>query len=116
MRANSLDLRKRVIGADQAGERFIRELAEQFHVTKNIEKNWLPRLFESGTLSPWPHGGGVPPVVSGERLDTLCRLVGEHDEAMLDELRRALERGCRVRTRHLGHRPRAEESWLHARK
>ena len=94
----SMDLRERVVAAHQADEGSIRELADMFHVAKNTIENWLHRLRETGSVAPLPHGGGVPATIRDERLDTLWRLVGERDDATLDELRKALERECRVHT------------------
>ena len=98
MRAYGLDLRDLVVHAHQAGEGSIREWGDLFHVAKNTVDNWLRRLRESGTVVPRPHGGGVPAVLSGDRLETLCRLVVERDDATLDELREAVEQECQVHT------------------
>lgn len=94
----SMDLRERVIAAHRAGEGSIRELLDVFHLAKNTIEKWLRRLCETSSVAPLPHRGGVPATIRDERLDTLCWLVGERDDATIDELRKALQRECRIRS------------------
>lgn len=98
MSAYGLYLRERVVAAHRAGEGSIRELADVFHAATNTLDNWLQGMRETGSVAPRPPGGGVAATIRGERLDTLCRLVCERADAILDELREALEHECRLRT------------------
>lgn len=98
MRAYSTDLRERVVDAYEAAEGTVRELADQYKLTKNTVENWLSLVRSTGSVAPRAHGGGVAATISGDRLDVLCRLVGEDDDATLDELRRRLEKECHIKT------------------
>src|SRR5438067_1717683 len=91
MRAYSVDLRERVVSAYEAAEGSVRELADLYKVAKNTVENWLGLFRSTGGVAPRAHGGGVAATISGDRLNTLCRLVGEHDDATLVELRHMLE-------------------------
>lgn len=94
----SVDLRDRVISAYKDGVGTVEDVAELFHVAKNTVLNWFKLLRETGDVLPRPHGGGVQPIISGETLDVLCALVGERDDATLDELHLALEKECHIQT------------------
>ncbi len=98
MRAYSTDLRERVVDAYKAGVGSVRELADLFTLAKNTVENWLGLMRSTGGVAPRAHGGGVAATISGDRLHTLCRLVGEHDDATLDELRDRLEQECHIKT------------------
>ena len=80
--AYSMDLRKRVIAACEAGELTRAQVAAQFQVGEATLYEWLRRLRATGSLAPTPHGGGT---ASGLERDVLRELVEQHSDATLEE-------------------------------
>lgn len=76
----SLDLRERVITAWQKGNLKLPELAELFGVSIPTIKRWTRRYRETGSVSPLPHGGGHPRVLSEPQIELVERMVLEHPD------------------------------------
>jgi transposase len=79
----SVDLRKRVIEAIEAGASR-REAAERFSIGVSTAITWMQHWRASGEIAPKPFGG------SSSRLDdhaeTLLGLIGERPDLTLDEV------------------------------
>ena len=88
MRAFSMDLRERVAAAVDEGEGSQRQIARLFRVSLSFVSRLLKRRRERGTLAPEPHRGGPHRVLDAADRWRLGRLVGEHSDDTLDELRR----------------------------
>jgi transposase len=86
MKPYSNDLRQRVIDAYYNAEGSLRKLAVRFSVSLNFVWLLLERFRETGRVDPKPHGGGQPPKIQGEDLETLQRLVEQHNNATVAEL------------------------------
>ncbi|XXX82616.1 IS630 family transposase [Sorangium sp. So ce134] len=86
MRPYSLDLRQRIVDAYRRGEGSVRGLAERFDVAANTVENYLRLLRTTGSVRPRPHGGGVPPVIGPEGLQTVRALLEEQNDRTLEEL------------------------------
>jgi transposase len=97
MKPYSNDLRQRVIDAYYNAEGSLRRLAARFSVSLNFVWLLLERFRETGRVDPKPHGGGQPPKIQGEDLETLQRLVERHNNATLPELRDLFVRHTGVR-------------------
>ena len=87
MKPYSNDLRQRVIDAYHNAEGSLRELAVRFSVSLNFVWLLLERFRETGRVDPKPHGGGQPPKIQGEDLETLQHLVEQYNNVTLPELR-----------------------------
>jgi transposase len=94
----SLDLRQRVLDAYQNGIGSIRGVAALFEIVPNTVLNWLRLAHTTGSVAPRPHGGGVPPIISGGALAPLAALVEAQPDATLPELRARLEPTCHLTT------------------
>src|SRR5207248_4175578 len=91
MRSFSMDLRKRVWAACEAGELGQGEVAEEFAVSVSFITKLLRRARDEGTLTPrrrgGNRGGNRPPALGRRDLAALRRLVRERPDATLVELR-----------------------------
>jgi transposase len=86
MRPYSLDLRRRVIAALDAGEGSQPEIAARFRVSVSFITRLLERRRRTGALDPAPHGGGHPPALDRAGQRRLRRLLREQPDATLVEL------------------------------
>jgi transposase len=75
----------------------LRKLAIRFSVSLNFVWLLLERFRETGRVDPKLHGGGQPPKIQGEDLETLQHLVEQHNNATLLELRDLFVRHAGVR-------------------
>lgn len=98
MRAYHIDLRDRVVAAYLRGEGSYAEVAARYEIARNSVVNWVHLYRSTGRAAPRPHGGGVPATLSGDRLHTLCQLVGERPDATLAEYHQAIEQECQIET------------------
>ena len=87
MRAYSMDLRERVAATVDEGQRSQHEIARLFRVSLSFVSRLLKRRREKSTLGPEPHRGGPHPVMGAADRRRLARLVEEHNDDTLDELR-----------------------------
>jgi transposase len=89
MEAYSLDLRKRVLAACDAGHG-TKQVAETFDVSPAWVRRLKQRRRELGTIAPLPGRYGQPSKFSEEDLRRLRQLVKQHPDATLRELRQML--------------------------
>ena len=90
----SVDLRKRVIEAVEAGASR-REAAERFEVDPSSAVRWLQRWNETGGCEPKPHGGSISPLEPCA--EQILALVAEQPDLTLEETVAEL-RKRRIRT------------------
>jgi transposase len=88
MRPYSMDLRQRVAAAVDEGCWSQRQIARLFRVSLSFVSRLLKRRREAGTLAPEPHRGGPRRVLDAAERWRLARLVEEHNDDTLEELRR----------------------------
>jgi transposase len=100
-RAYSMDLRKRVIEACDAGQT-IAQVAQRFAVSTSFVNQLRQRRRESGTLETKPHGGGRQPRLSPEHDQRLRALLAAKPDTTLAELREKL--GIKVHLSSLWYR------------
>lgn len=100
MEAYSTDLRERVIEAYDAGRGSSRQLAAVFGVSSAWIRKllWLRR--ETGTVAAKVYRRGPRPRLSEQQLARLAKLVRQHPDATLCELRLRLRVNCSVVTIH----------------
>ena len=101
MEAYSLDLRKRVVQACDAGSETQLQIANRFEVSTAWIRKLLKQRRETGSIDPLPRGRGPQPKISGPRLKKLQALVEQHPDATLDELRRRMRMKCAKSTIYL---------------
>ena len=87
MKPHSMDLRKRIVAAHDAGEGGATALAARFVVSLRSVQMLLARRRETGSIEPAPHGGGQPAKVAGETAEALRVAVEREPDATLEELR-----------------------------
>ena len=90
MEAYSLDLRKRVLAASDAGDG-TKEVAKLFDVSRLWVRRLKQRRRELGTIEPLPGRYGQPPKLTEDHLRRLSVLVEQHPDATLRELRERLD-------------------------
>jgi transposase len=90
MEAYSLDLRKRVLAACDAGHG-TKEVACSFDVSEAWVRRLKQRRRQWGTIAPLPGRYGQPYRLSEEDLRRLCGLVEQHPDATLRQLRQRME-------------------------
>lgn len=86
MKPYSMDLREKILQACRNHEGSFRALAKRFSVSLNFVWLLWKRYLETGAATPKPHGGGVPSVMTPERLSELRQLVDEQNDATVKEL------------------------------
>jgi transposase len=87
MKAYSIDLRKRVMSAYDAGTLSINQIAERFAVSDRwIYKLKLQRDRE-GSIAPKPQNAGRKPAFSATLLQDLEQYLQDHCDATLEEIR-----------------------------
>jgi transposase len=96
----SMDLRERVVRACDAGEESRQEIAARYGVSVSWVRRLLQRRRETGSFAARARGRGPKPKISGARQDRLKRLVEEHPDATLEELRRRMRLQCSLSTMH----------------
>ena len=85
--AISLDLRKRIVAAYEAGEGTYLEIAQRFKVGEATVSRLLRRCREHGGVEPSPHAGGNPPHIAASQYGELEKLVAEKPDRTVEELR-----------------------------
>src|SRR4051812_39201766 len=98
MKADSQDLRKRVLETIRRGEGSRQQIAGRFLVSASFVTRLLQLHRSTGSLEPRPHGGGNPAILGPEGLDQLRGLVQEQPDATLEELRQRLGASCSTMT------------------
>ena len=83
----SNDLRERVAAAVDHHEGSQREIARRFRVSLSFMVRLLERRRAAGTLAPKPHGGGPNPALGARDQRRLRKLIEEHFDATLDQLK-----------------------------
>ena len=98
MRALSMDLRERIVGAYQNQEGSYKVLAARFAVSRAVVGKLVRQHREQGTLQPQVHLRGRKPAIRGQTLERLRKHLAEHPDATLEERIEALGLDCSVNT------------------
>ena len=94
MRADSIDLRERVVAACDAREGTQEQVAARFAVSASWVRKLLRQRRATGSIEPRPHAGGHAPAFDGEAAARLRAAVRDDDDATLQELARAAGVAC----------------------
>jgi transposase len=104
MKAYSLDLRQKILRADDQRLGSQRAIAALFGVSQSFVEKLLRRRRTSGAIEPRPHAGGRRALCDEAALAVIRRLVHEQPDATLAELceRLLAQRGLRVSVPTMG--------------
>lgn len=98
MRPYSEDLRQRIVDTVQRGEGTVRQIAERFLVSVAFVTRLLQLHRSRGSVTPRPHGGGNPAVLTPEDLERLRELIAKQPDATLQECATHLGSSCSLAT------------------
>ena len=100
--ALSIDLRKRIISAFEAGELNRRQIAQRFCVSYGSVRNLIALWRETGDVSPrYGRCVGRPPKIGPRQQEKLRELLASRCDMTLEELRDGLGLDCTVQAVHL---------------
>ena len=94
MKPISLDLRKRIVEAYDAGEGTRQEIAERFKVSVPMVKKLLGQRRKIGSLEPQVHRCGRKPRFEQQDLLWLQKTVDKKPDITLEELRATSSKQC----------------------
>jgi transposase len=94
-KAYSLDLRKRVVAAIEAGMSRNRA-AKQFGIAISTAIGWMARMQETGSVAPGQMGGHKPKAISGEHAVWLSQRVKSGDFTLRGLVAELAGRGLKV--------------------
>lgn len=86
MKAYSIGLRQKIVGAYNNQEGSYRQLAQRFRVSLSFVKRLLKRYKEIGGIEALPDGGGQKPKLKPEQLNIVIQLVSSNNDAILEDL------------------------------
>lgn len=92
----SLDLRKRVVAAVDAGEGTQSQIAARFAVSLGWVEKLLRQRRRAGHIAPVGHRGGAPRRVDERVLEAIRAAVAAQPDIALEELRLRLRRRVRI--------------------
>ena len=99
----SLDLRRRVFGALQAGGETRAQIAARFLVSVSFVRDLARRFRTSGDVAAKPHGGGRSPRVDARTAERIKASVAACPDATIEEHRQRLTiAGCSLSHSALG--------------
>jgi transposase len=85
MRANSLDLRQRIVNAYEQGHGSVAEVAESFSVSPAFVKKMLRQWRQTGDPATLAHGGGKPASLSERQRQLFKRKIRHEGDLSLLE-------------------------------
>jgi transposase len=94
MKANSTDLRQRVVAAYDAREGTQEQVAARFAVSVSWVRKLLRQRRATGSIDPRPHGGGHARAFDAAADARLRQAVRDDSDATLEELGRAAGVAC----------------------
>ena len=94
-KAYSLDLRKRVVAAIEAGMSR-NQAAKQFGIAISTAIGWMQRVEQTGSVAPGQMGGHKPKAISGEHAVWLSQRIRAGDFTLRGLVAELGERGLKV--------------------
>ena len=91
-----MDLRVRVIKAYEAKQGSMREIAENFGVSREWVKKIIRRRRETGSMAPPDYKPGRKPAIAGKDLERLDQLVQDQPDMTLQQLCEAVGVPCSI--------------------
>lgn len=90
MKPYSIEFRQKIIDVYESEPISQRNLAERFCVAKSFVQKLLKQRRETGSIAPKIRTKQTPTKLNDEQLAVLARILEEHNDATLDELRQLL--------------------------
>lgn len=94
MKPISMDLRKRIVEAYDAGEGTRQEVAERFKVSEALVKKLLSQRNKIGDLEPQVHRCGRKPLFEEQDFKWLGETIAKKPDITLEELRAECSKPC----------------------
>jgi len=100
MKTLSVDLRERIVAAYDRGDRTRAQIAARYDVSEGMVKKLLQQRRHTGDLAPRHRFSGAKPKITPTHQQHLRRLVRDHPDMTLEELRDALGVACTPQAVH----------------
>lgn len=96
----SLDLRERIVAAYDRGDGTRQQIADRYDVSLGMVKKLLQQRRRTGDIAPRHRYSGAKPKITAEYQQQLRRLVRDHPDMTLEELREAIGVSCTLQAVH----------------
>lgn len=96
----SSDLRERIVAAYDRGEGTRQQIADRYDVSLGMVKKLLQQRRQTGDISPRHRFSGPKPKITANHERQLKRLVRDHPDMTLEELRAAIGVSCTPQAIH----------------
>ena len=96
----SQDLRERIVAAYDRGDGTRQQIADRFCVSLGMVKKLLQQRRRTGDIAPRHRYSGAKPKITAQHQRHLKRLVRDHPDMTLDELREAIDVSCTPQAIH----------------
>jgi transposase len=100
MRTTSTDLRERIVAAYDRGDGTRQQIADRYDVSLGLVKKLLQQRQHTGDIAPRHRFSGRKPKITHLYQQRLRRLVHDHPDMTLEELRDALGVECTLQAIH----------------
>ena len=97
MKPYSEEFRQRIVNVYFEEQKSIRQIVQQFKVSKSFVQKILKQYRETGTVASKAHKGGKSPKLNSKQIDLISELVEQNQEATLQQLCNILERKTRIK-------------------
>lgn len=94
-----LEVRRRIVRAYETGRGTQVEIARMFGTTQQFVSKLIQQYRQTGSMEPG-HGGGHPPVFSGQSLQALQNCVLRQPDLTLEEVRERMGVSCSLASVH----------------
>jgi transposase len=96
----SQDLRERIIAAYDRGDGTRQQIADRYDVSLGMVKKLLQQRRHTGDISARHRYSGAKPKITVRHQKLLIRLLGDHPDMTLEELREAIGVSCTPQAVH----------------
>ena len=100
MKTLSIDLRERILAAYDRGEGTRQQIAQRYDVSLGMVKKLLQQRRDTGDIAPRHKYSGAKPKITAKHQRHLKRLVRDHPDMTLHELRDAIDLSCTPQAIH----------------
>jgi transposase len=96
----SNDLRERIVSAYDRGDATRQQIADRYNVSLGMVKKLLQQRRRTGDLAPRHRFSGAKPKITVRHQQRLRRLIREHPDMTLEELRDTIGVDCTLQAIH----------------
>jgi transposase len=97
MKPYLVEFRTKIIEVCQKDKFSIRQLAQQFRISKSFVQKLIKEYKETGSLKPLAQGGSPPRKINNEQFVDLMAIIAQNNDATLEELCELLHEKIGVR-------------------